>query len=350
MISQPFGKLDDNREVNIFTLINKNGLKVTISNFGGVVTSLFVPDRNGKLEDVVLGYDTLMEYQQDKAYFGGIIGRYANRIAKGKFTLEGKEYQVTVNGENHMHGGNVGFNKVLWEVTKITESPEELLELSYISVDGEEGFPGTLTLKVIYTLTNQNELRIDYVGTTDKTTILNPTNHSYFNLSGSFTNTILNHILTIDADAITPIDNNLIPTAKLLDVTNTPMDFRSPTEVGKRINDDFEQLSFGGGYDHNWVLRNYDGNVRKVAELYEKTSGRLMTVYTDQPGLQFYSGNFVGGKGKGVSYMKRTALCLEAECFPDSPNRPDFPSVELKPEQTYRQTTIYRFSIKIKNN
>ena len=223
------------------------------------------------------------------------------------------------------------------------------IQLTYVSPDGEEGYQGKVTLSVTYTLSDKNELRIVYKGTTDKVTILNPTHHSYFNLSGSFNNTILGHLLTIEADAITPVDKGLITTGKYLDVTKTPMDFRTPMAIGARINDKFEQLIFGNGYDHNWVIKNYSkGKLRKAAEVYEQKSGRLMTVYTDQPGLQFYSGNFLDGtaKGKGVSYQLRTGLCLEAQCYPDSPNKPEFPSVTLKPGETYEQTTIYQFSIK----
>jgi aldose 1-epimerase len=345
-----FGKLPDGREVFQYTLTNKSGASVKVINFGAIVTSLIVPDRHGKFDDVVLGYDTLQGYVHGQSYFGAIVGRYGNRIGKGQFILEGKKYQLAVNnGENHLHGGNIGFNKVLWDAKIVQDSAGPSLQLTYISPDGEEGYPGTVTLSVTYTLTDKNELRIVYNGTTDKTTVLNPTHHSYFNLSGSFTNTILDHLLTIEADSITPVDNGLITTGKYLDVTNTPMDFRTPTAIGARINDQFEQLVFGKGYDHNWVIRNYTkGKVRKAAEVYEQKSGRLMTVYTDQPGLQFYSGNFLDGtaKGKGVSYQLRTGLCLEAQCYPDSPNKPEFPSTTLKPGEVYHQTTLYQFTTK----
>jgi len=344
-----YGKLPDGHEVYQYTLMNKSGATMKVINFGAIVTSLTVPDRNGKYEDIVSGYDSLQGYMNDKCYFGAIVGRYGNRISKGKFKLGGKEFQLTINdGENHLHGGIIGFNKVLWEARTVQDSAGPSLELTYVSRDGEEGYPGNVTLTVTYTLTEKNELRIVYQGTTDKITILNPTHHSYFNLSGSFTNTILDHVLTIEADAITPVVQGLIPTGKFLDVTNTPMDFRAPTAIGARINDQFEQLIFGKGYDHNWVIKKYDGKIRKVAELYDQKSGRLMIVYTDQPGLQFYSGNFLDGtvSGKGVSYQRRTGLCLEAQCFPDSPNRPEFPSVKLKPGDVYHQTTIYQFSMK----
>lgn len=345
-----FGKLSDGREVYQYTLTNKSGATAKVINFGAIVTSLTVPDRNGKLEDVVLGYDSLQGYVDGSSYFGAIVGRYGNRIGKGQFTLEGKKYQLTVNdGENHLHGGKIGFSKELWTAETVQDSTGPSLQLTYVSKDGEEGYPGNVTLSVTYTLTDKNELRIIYKGTTDKTTILNPTHHSYFNLSGSIHNTILDHLLTIEADSMTPVDKGLITTGKYLDVTNTPMDFRTPTAIGARINEKFEQLIFGKGYDHNWVIKNYSkGNLRKAAEVYEPKSGRVMVVYTDQPGLQFYSGNFLDGsaKGKGVSYQLRTGLCLEAQCYPDSPNKPEFPTATLKPGEVYHQTTIYQFTSK----
>ncbi len=346
---QVFGKLADGREVALYTLTNSQGIKVSISTFGAAITSLLIPDRNGKLANVVLGYDSLEGYQQDSCYFGAIVGRYGNRIGKGRFKLDGKEYQLSINdGENHLHGGKNGFNKRLWQAKPIQGDFFSAVALTLTSPDGDQGYPGKVKLTVTYKLTEKNELRIIYEGRTDKATILNPTHHSYFNLSGSFTSTILDHLLMMDADFITPVDKGLIPTGKLMNVTGTPMDFRKPTAVGARIGESFEQLAFGKGYDHNWVLNHYDGKVRKVAELYDPASGRLMTVYTDQPGLQFYSGNFLDGKakGKGVAFQYRTGLCLETQCFPDSPNQPAFPSATLKPGKVYRQTTIYQFSIK----
>lgn len=345
-----YGKLSDGREVFQFMLHNNSGMKVQIINFGAIVTSISVPDRNGKFEDVILGYDSLSGYVNDNSYQGAIVGRYGNRIGKGKFKLDDKEFQLTINdGENHLHGGKIGFHKVLWDAKVVSDTGEPALALTYISPDGEEGYPGNVTLTVTYTLTNNNELRIDYKGTTDKPTILNPTHHSYFNLTGNPENTILDHQLMIDADTFTPVDKGLITTGEKKSVDKTPMDFRTPFAIGARINDKFEQLTFGKGYDHNWVLRNYDGKVNKTVELYEPLSGRLMTVYTDQPGMQFYSGNFLDGSIKGkkrISYQYRTGLCLEAQCFPDSPNKPEFPSVTLRPGQEYNQTTIYQFSIK----
>ncbi len=343
-----FGKLPDGREVHQYTLTNKAGMVAQIINYGATITSLRVPDKGGKIEDVVLGYDSLQGYMDGTTYFGAIVGRYGNRIAKGRFQLDGKEYQLTVNdGENHLHGGKIGFNKVLWEATILRDSGEPALQLKYVSPDGEEGYPGTVILKVTYTLTEKNELRVDYEGTTDKPTILNPTQHSYFNLSGSFTNTILDHQLMIEADGITPVDKGLIPIGQIMSVSNTPFDFRNSTAIGSRINDPDPQFLLGHGYDHNWVLRAGAGKVRKAAELYEPRSGRLLTIFTDQPGLQFYTGNFLDGsrKGKdGIAYQRRTGLCLETQAFPDTPNKPQFPSITLRPGQVYRQTTIYQFS------
>jgi aldose 1-epimerase len=345
-----YGKVPDGREVFEYTLTNDSGNTVTIITFGATVTSIVVPDRNGKKQDVVLGYDSLSGYLHGTSYFGAIVGRYGNRIKKGRFSLFGKEYQLTINnGENHLHGGKGGFHQVLFDVVSVRDTSEPGLELQFVSPDGDEGYPGTLTLNVLYTWTNSNALRIDYSATTDRPTILNPTHHSYFNLTGSPENTILDHLLEIDADSITPVAEGLIPTGAIAPVAGTPMDFRTPTTIGAHINDSTEQLRLGLGYDHNWVLRNYDGKVRKVAELYDPTSGRDLTVLTDQPGLQFYSGNFLDGtvRGKGgIMYQHRTGLCLEAQHYPDSPNEPKFPSVLLTPGKVYRQTTIYQFSTK----
>jgi len=347
---QLFGKLADGREVHSYTLTNASGAHVKIIEFGAVVVSLSVPDRGGRFADVVLGYDSIEGYMNDKSYFGAIVGRYGNRIGKGKFTLDGKEYKLaTNNGENHLHGGLKGFDKVLWKAEPVESPVEPGLKLTYVSNDGEEGYPGTVTLRVTYTLTNDNGLSIDYEGATDKTTILNPTHHSYFNLTGDPTKTILDHELMIAAESFTPVDTGLIPTGELAEVEGTPFDFRKPTKVGNHINDNDQQLLFGKGYDHNWVLKDYDKKVRPVASLHDSLSGRFMEVLTDQPGLQFYSGNFLDGtiKGKGgMLYQHRTGLCLEAQGFPDSPNKPQFPSVVLKPGEVYRQITMYKFSIK----
>ncbi len=348
-----FGVLADGREVRAYTLSNDAGMTATFIEYGAAVTALSVPDRAGRSSDVVLGYDSLDGYVRGSEFFGAVVGRYGNRIAGGRFTLDGQAFQLTVNdGANHLHGGRTGFNKVLWEaeVPEVTESaPLPSIRFAYTSPDGEEGYPGTVTLRVTYTLTEDNALRIDYEGVTDAPTILNPTQHSYFNLTGDFTRPILDHVLAIEADSFTPVDAGLIPTGELQPLEGTPLDFRQPRAIGERIGDAFDQLILGKGYDHNWVLRGYagPGGVRRAAELYDPDSGRVMTVYTDQPGLQFYSGNFLAGTavGKnGIAYGPRTGLCLETQVFPDSPNRPDFPSATLVPGQVYRQTTVYQFS------
>ena len=346
----PFGVLPDGGKVSLYTLTNSSGAEVRIINYGAIVVSLKVPDRAGKLRDVVLGYDDLAGYVQDKAFLGAIVGRYANRIAAGRFTLDGKTYQLDLNnGLHHLHGGAQGFYKKLWKAEKVAGKGGPGVKLTYVSKDGEGGYPGQVTLTVTYTLTADNALRIDYLGTTDKPTLLNPTHHSYFNLSGDPTQTILDETLTIDADQTTAVGAGLIPTGKLADVAGTPLDFRQPTRIGARIDAGDEQLVLGKGYDHNWVLRRnqHGGGVNKAAEVFDARSGIVMQVFTDQPGLQFYSGNFLDGTihGKqGVVYQRRTALCLEAQLFPDAPNHPSFPSAVLRPGHRYKQTTIYRFS------
>ncbi len=347
---QLFGTLTDGSSVYSYTLKNPSGITAVIIEYGATVVSLNVSDRDGKFSDIVLGYDDVQEYEKGSSYFGAIVGRYGNRIGKGKFSIAGKTYQLSINnGVNHLHGGLGGFNKVMWTAEPIESATDPALKLTYVSKDGEEGYPGTVTLTVIYTLTKNNELRIDYLGTTDKTTILNPTQHSYFNLNGDPSKTILDHELMIAADEITPVDDGLITTGKLDKVEGTPFDFRTPTKIGSHINDANEQIKYGKGFDHNWVLRKYDRKIHSMATLYNSTSGRFMEMLTDQPGVQFYSGNFLDGtaKGKnGIAYQFRTGLCLEAQCFPDSPNKSNFPSAVLKPGETYRQTTIYKFSTK----
>ncbi len=307
-----FGKLNDGRDVFLYTLKNNSGSQIRIINFGARVVSLTMPDRNGTFADVVTGFDSLSSYINDNSYFGVIVGRYGNRIGKGKFQLDGKEYQLTINnGENHLHGGKTGFFKAFWNAEPVETDSGPSLKLSLVSPDGDEGYPGTISISVTYTLTYSNELKIDYESTTDKPTIMNPTHHSYFNLSGNFKDKILDHELFIDADSTTQVDEELIPTGKIVSVENTPMDFRKPTAIDLHINDDNEQIKFGRGYDHNWVLNKYKkGFVRKVASLYDPTSGRFMEVLTDQPGLQFYSGNFLNGvTGKnGSVYNYRTSL------------------------------------------
>lgn len=344
----PFGTLADGGKVTLYTLTNAAGAEVKIINYGAIVVSLKVLDRTGALRDVVLGYDDLAGYVADKSFIGTVVGRYGNRIAAGKFTVDGKTYQLDLNdGANHLHGGAHGIYKKLWQATPVKSKDGPAVKLTYVSPDGEGGYPGKVTLTLTYTLLRDNALRLEYRGTTDKPTILNPTDHSYFNLSGDPTQTILDEELTIDADKTTPVGPGLIPTGALADVAGTPFDFRKPTKIGARIDAKDEQLTLGKGYDHNWVLRGPAHRVRQIAELFDPRSGIAMQILTDQPGLQFYSGNFLDGKihGKGgVAYQHRTALCLETQLFPDSPNHPNFPSAVLRPGQQYRQTTVYRFS------
>lgn len=346
-----FGKAEDGRTLDLYILRNSSGMEVSISNYGGAVVSLKVPDRSGKLADVVLGYSDARGYIEDKAYFGGIIGRYANRIAHGKFTLNGSTYILPKNdGENELHGGVKGFNKRIWTAKDISGGDGPALELTYHSHDAEEGYPGNLAARVVYTLTQNNELKIEYLATTDKETVVNLTNHSYFNLAGRGSGDILGHRLTIHAEEFSPVDATLIPTTAGRSVRNTPFDFSRAAIIGARINQDDQQLKFGRGYDHNWVL-NRQGNhtLSLAAEVSEPGSGRAMEVWTTEPGLQFYSGNFLDGTihGKdGVVYGHRTGFCLETQHFPDSPNHPDFPSTVLKPGQQYRSTTVYRFLIR----
>ena len=344
-----FGKAPDGAEVDLYTLTNKNGVEAAISTYGGVVVSLKVADRNGKLGDVVLGFDTVDGYVSDKSYFGAIIGRYGNRIGHAQFSLDGKTYTLAKNnGENTLHGGNKGFNKAVWTAKEIPAKDGQALELTYLSKDGEEGFPGNLHVRVIYTLTDSNALKIDYSASTDKDTVVNLTNHSYFNLAVPGSGDILSHVLMINADRFTPVDSGLIPTGELRDVAGTPFDFRKPTPIGERINSDDEQIKLGGGYDHNFVLNRKPGDpISLAARVVEPKSGRVLEVWTTEPGIQFYTGNFLDGSlhGKGgISYTKRSAFCLETQHFPDSPNKPAFPSTELQPGQRYHTTTIYKFS------
>lgn len=328
----------------MFTLTNNSGTEVKIINYGGIITALNVPNREGAFGDVVLGHDNLDGYLHRSRYFGALIGRCGNRIRRGKFALNGIEYNLPINnGKNHLHGGRKGFDKVVWDADKIPEG----LQLTYRSCDGEEGYPGNLEAIVTYKLTDANELRIEYFATTDQNTIINLTNHSYFNLAGE--GTILDHELTINADAFTPVDETLIPTGELRPVRNTPMDFTSATAIGAHLNEPDEQLRIaGGGYDHNFVLRGPRGELRSVARLHEPRSGRTMEVTTTEPGLQFYAGSWLDGRitGKGGrAYEKYSGCCLETQHFPDSPNHPSFPSVVLQSGEEYRHTTIYRFSV-----
>ena len=343
-----FGTLPDGRVADQYTLKNANGMEVKISNYGGVITHWTAPDKDGKFEDIVLGFDSLAGYFTPPPYFGAIIGRYGNRIAKGKFTLDGKNYQLAKNnGENHLHGGLIGYDKVLWNAEPI-EGEESALKLTYLSKDGEEGYPGNLNITVVYTLLKDNSLKMDYSATTDKATVINLTNHSYFNLSGSKKD-ILDEEITLNADRYLPVDKGLIPTGELRSVTGTVFDFTKPTVIGKGINEvKDEQIKLGGGYDHAWILNKKGNELSLAATVLEKISGRKMEVLTTEPAIQFYTGNFLDGKltGKGdVKYVKRFALCLESEHYPDSPNQSAFPTVVLKPNEKYSTTTIYKLSV-----
>lgn len=345
---EKFGMVDG-KQADLYTLENARGMVVKITNYGGIIQTLTAPDRNGKYEDVVLGYDRLQQYVDNSPYFGAIIGRYGNRIAKGRFTLNGVEYKLaTNNGPNSLHGGIKGFDKRVWKAKPFETDSTVGLELTYLSKDGEEGYPGNLNVKVVYTLNNKNELKMEYWATTDKPTPVNLTNHSYFNFTGCKTN-IYGHKLWINADHFLPVDSTLIPTGEIRPVKGTPFDFTKPTEIGARINEDNVQLKYGHGYDHNWVLNNWDRTVKKQISVYEPTTGRYMEIFTDQPGVQFYSGNFLNGSiiGKhGIAYKHRYALVLETQHFPDSPNHPNFPSTILNPGETYHTVTILKFSAK----
>jgi aldose 1-epimerase len=340
---KPFGKMPDGTQVELYTLTNASGMQAEITTYGATVVSLKTPDRTGKYADIVLGMEDLAGYRKQANFFGATIGRYGNRIGHAQFSLDGKKYDLPKNdGENTLHGGPEGFDKRVWKARPAGGS----LEMSYVSKDGEEGFPGKLSAKVVFTL-GANELKIDYTATTDKDTVANLTNHSYFNLAGQGEGNILQHQVTINASRFTPVDAGLIPTGELQAVKGTPFDFTTPTAIGVRIEQDDQQLKFGKGYDHNWVLDKSNGGLTKAAEVYESQTGRVMEVWTTEPGLQFYTGNFLDGsiRGKGgKAYPHRGAFCMETQHYPDSPNKPSFPPTELKPGSTYHTTTIYRFS------
>lgn len=345
--SEVFGKLPDGREVKIYTITNSKGNTARITDYGAKLVSVIVPDKSGNYADVILGYDSLSQYLAGDPYFGSTVGRYANRIAKGKFTLNGIDYQLALNnGVNHLHGGPGGYHSVLWKSEIIEKDGIPAVKLSYSSPDGEEGYPGNLEIQVTYSWTDLNELFIDYSATCDKDTYINLTNHALFNLQGD--SDILNHELMLAADFYTPVDSTLIPTGKIDSVFNTPFDFNTPVAVGKRINDAHGQLKIGNGYDHNWVLKS--NKLSDLAgSLYEPVSGRLMEIYTTEPGIQFYSGNFLDGSQKGHAnkpYVFRYGLALETQHFPDSPNQPAFPSTLLKKGGTYNQTTVYKFHVR----
>lgn len=340
-----FGKTPSGQPVSLYTLKNKNGIEVAITTYGGILVSLKTPDRNGQLDDIVLGFDSLDGYLGAHPYFGAIVGRYANRIGGAAFKLDGVQYKLAVNnGPNSLHGGLKGFDKYVWEVK---DAGPQSLTLTHTSPDGDEGYPGTLKVEVTYTLTDDNELKLDYTATTDKATVLNVSNHSYFNLAGQGNGDILNHTLELKASRITPVDKTLIPTGDLKPVAGTPFDFTTPHKIGERINAKDQQIEFGGGYDHNFVADGDAGTLRLIARASEETSGRVMEVFSTQPGVQFYTGNFLDGtlKGKGGKvYQKRFGFCLETQHYPDSPNKPKFPTTVLKPGETFHHTTVLRFT------
>ena len=343
----PFGVLNDGTTVSIYTMTNRNGVTMKVINYGGIIVSLHVPDRDGKLVDVVLGYDSLATYEKRNPFFGALVGRYGNRISKGKLVLDGNEYKLTINNDgNHIHGGKRGFDKVFWKGEEVATNDGVAIKLSYLSKHMEEGYPGNLNVDVIYTLTDDNAARFDYHATTDQKTIVNLTQHTYFNLNGGASD-ILNHELTLNADRFLPVDEKLIPTGEIRPVENTPLDFRTPMRIGERINDSYEQMRFGKGYDHCWVLNGK--GLRDIAEVFEPLSGIEMTVKTTEPSVQLYTGNFLDGTivGKnGVVYKQRMGFCLETQHFPDSPNQSTFPSVILNPGETYRTTSSYHFSVR----
>jgi aldose 1-epimerase len=350
----PFGKMPDGQPVSLYTLVNARGMKADITNYGGIIVRLYAPDRRGVLDDVVLGYDSLQAYLKATPYFGALIGRVGNRIAHGRFTLEGKTYDLATNNSPggmrcHLHGGNVGFDKVLWEAEPFISHDAAGLRLTYRSADGEEGYPGNLLVTVTYSLDNENALKVKYAATTDKPTPVNLTQHSYFNLKGEGMGDILGHVLTIKASRMTPVNAGLIPTGAITPVADTPFDFTSPHAIGERVNASDQQIEFGGGYDHNWVLDRTSGELELAATVFEPVSGRTMEVWTKEPGIQFYCGNFLDGSAigkRGHAYPFRGGFCLETQHYPDSPNQPGFPSIILQPGQTYATETVYRFGAK----
>ncbi|HWS56663.1 MAG TPA: aldose epimerase family protein [Pyrinomonadaceae bacterium] len=347
VVREDFGKTPEGRAVSIYTLTNRRGAEARITDYGGTVVSLKVPDRRGRLGDVVLGFDDLPGYLAQDFYIGSLVGRYANRIGGARFRLNGVEYKLAANnGPNNIHGGLKGFDKVVWESRPLRARGGAALELTYLSRDGEEGFPGNLRARVVYTLTDRNELRVDYHATTDKDTVVNLTQHSYFNLAGEGAGDILGHRLRINAARFTPTDADSIPTGELRAVRGTPLDFTRPAVIGARIGADDEQLKFGNGYDHNFVVNGRAGVLREAASVYEPTTGRVMEVWTTEPGVQFYTGNYLAvASGKnGKPYPRRTGFCLETQHYPDSPNKPAFPSTVLRRGGRYRTTTLYRFS------
>lgn len=348
--STAYGTTADGQLVDKYTLSTEAGTSIDIITYGGIITSWTAADKAGNYQNIALGYDNIEQYLESTPYFGALIGRYGNRIAKGQFSLNGETYQLATNdGPNHLHGGPKGFDKVVWEAETSQEDDSASLILTYLSADMEEGYPGNLNVKVTYTLTADEELQVAYEATTDKTTVVNLTQHTYFNLSGDFTEDILDHEVMIDADAFLPVDETLIPTGELRPVDGTPFDFRKPKAIGAEIEAENTQLKRGNGYDHCWVLNN-QGSMRKVASAYHPGSGRFLEIFTDEPGIQLYTGNFLNGTlpmaGGTGNYEFRTGFCMETQHYPDSPNQPDFPSVTLEPGKTYQTTTTFKFSTK----
>jgi len=345
-----YGKTKEDARIDLYTLKNRNGMELKVINYGGRITSLKVPDKEGKLENVVLGFDNIEDYENENPFFGALIGRYGNRIANGKFSLNNEEYKLaTNNGENHLHGGVDGFDKVVWTAETIEAPDKSKLKLTYLSEDGEEGYPGNLEVTVVYTLTKDNELEVLYEANTDKATVLNLTQHAYFNLSGDFSKDILDHKVVIDANTFLPVDNTLIPTGEIREVEGTPFDFTSSKKIGRDISEDNEQLKRGEGYDHCWILNGEKGNMRFVASAYDQDSGRFMEIFSEEPAIQFYTGNFLDGTlpmVNGGVYEHRTGLCLETQHYPNSPNQPEFPSTVLNPGDTYKTKTTFKFSTK----
>ena len=345
-----FGTTEDNVTVYQFVLSNKNGMEISVINYGGIITSLKAKDRNGKYQDIVLGFNSLPPYEDENPYFGALIGRYGNRIANGTFKLDGQPYKLDINNPpNHLHGGLKGFHKVVWNPKEIINDSNVSLELTYLSKHMEEGYPGNLDVKVTYTLNNKDELSVLYEAETDRKTIINLTQHSYFNLSGDFSEDVLDHQIKINADAFLPVDETLIPTGEIRSVLGSPFDFRKSKLIGQDIDVNNKQIEFGKGYDHCWVINNQSNGLRSVATAYHSESGRVLDVYSDLPGLQFYSGNFLDGtlKSKGGGYYElRSGFCLETQYYPDSPNQENFPSVVLKPGDIYKTNTIFKFSVK----
>ena len=345
-----FGHAPDGSAVDLFTFSNVRGIELRVITYGGIIVSLRTPDRDGHMDDIVLGHDDVDGYVRSASYFGAIIGRYGNRIARGRFTLDGVDYQLVQNdGRNHLHGGARGFDKVVWSAEPFAEHGARGLRLRYRSADGEQGYPGSMTAHVTYTLTDDNELVVDYEGTATRPTPVNLTQHTYWNLAGRAADDVLAHQLTIDASHFTPVDAELIPTGALASVAGTAFDFRTPLSIGARIDGGDEQLRHAGGYDHNFVLNRSDDALSHAARLFEPTTGRVLDIHTTEPGLQFYSGNFLDGRIRGKAgrvYRHRGGLCLETQHFPDSPNQPHFPPVVLRPGSEYRSSTVYAFSVR----